>query len=149
VRDELQALGLEAASLVCGVADLDPVTEARARGLWDVAALCDGYRSSLRAIERSATRLVRLPARAAMVESFGVGGRVIRQLVLDPLLPEEIATAAEREALVGAMGEYDRLGRSVWAAFLGRFDVPHRAAPADTRIGAGVSRLEIGAGGPA
>ena len=37
-----------------------------------------------------------------MVESFLLGGRVIRELVLDPLLPEPIVPDAERDALVAA-----------------------------------------------
>ena len=50
-----------------------------------------------------------------MVESFLLGGRVIRQLVLDPLLPEPILPVGERDALAGAMRRYDRLGRACWA----------------------------------
>jgi hypothetical protein len=39
------------------------------------------------------------------------------------------------------MVRYDRLGRAAWAGLLARFDVPHRSAPADTRMGAGADRL--------
>jgi phenylacetic acid degradation operon negative regulatory protein len=66
-----------------------------------------------------------------------VGGRAIRQLVLDPLLPEPIARADERAALVEALRRYDRLGRARWARFLARFDVPHLgadSAPAHLRL---------------
>src|SRR5262249_14914529 len=58
------------------------------------------------------------------------GGRVIRQLVLDPLLPEPLAPEALRRELAQAMRRYDRLGRRAWAAFLARHGAPHVATPA-------------------
>ena len=68
-----------------------------------------------------------------MIESFRLGGAAIRQLTLDPLLPEPIVPGDERSALVAAMRRYDAAGRSCWAAFLTRHGVRHRSAPADTR----------------
>jgi phenylacetic acid degradation operon negative regulatory protein len=92
-----------------------------------------GYRAARREIERSSARLPELPEAEAMVESFRLGGRVLQQLVLDPLLPAPLVDERERRALLESMRAYDRLGRDAWAAFLGRFGVPHRTAPADTR----------------
>ena len=81
-------------------------------------------------------KLTSLPARA-MVESFLLGGRAIRQIVLDPLLPEPLVPAAERGALVAAMRRYDRVGRACWAGFMRAFDVlPEARAPVDLRLGA-------------
>ena len=78
-----------------------------------------------------------------MVESFLLGGRVIRQIVLDPLLPEPMVPAAERTALVDAMRPYDRAGRACWASFMRGFDVlPEARAPVDLRIVDGAGRLE-------
>lgn len=65
-----------------------------------------------------------------MVESFLLGGRVIRELVLDPLLPEPLAPEAERRALVSAMRRYDRAGRRAWASFMTRYGAPHVSSPA-------------------
>ena len=69
-----------------------------------------------------------------MVESFLLGGRALRQLVFDPLLPEAIAPAEARAELLETMRDYDVLGRTAWAEFLTRYDVPHRETPADTRM---------------
>lgn len=143
VRDELASLGLPGADLVFAVRDLDAPSEERARRLWDVRELSRRYRDLLRGIDRSSARLEKLSAGEAMVESFNVGGRALRQLILDPLLPEEIHPTAEREALFAAMTEYDRLGRLAWAELLGRFGVPHLRAPLDGRFEARSRAAEI------
>jgi phenylacetic acid degradation operon negative regulatory protein len=118
VRDQLRDLGLSAKAIVFGVHDLDAGAERRARRLWHTAALRDGYRASLAALAKSERRLGALPAHAALVESFRLGGRVIRQIVLDPMLPEPLVPTAERKALVEAMCRYDHAGRSCWSSFL-------------------------------
>lgn len=138
--DELHGLGLEAGAIVFRVGELERPTDARARSLWDVAALCDGYRRSFLDLETSAEELPKLPEAQAMVESYLLGGRVIRQLVLDPLLPEPIVPAAERRALVAALRRYDDAGRRIWAPFMERHGAPHVNAPADTHA---ASRLEL------
>ena len=84
-------------------------------------------------IDASSARLSTLPEAQAMVESFRLGGRVLQQLVLDPLLPAPLVDERERRALVESMRAYDRLGRDAWVGFLGRYGIPHRTAPADTR----------------
>lgn len=141
VREELQRLGLEGDAPVFTLGDLDADTETRARSLWDAAELVASYRAARDVLKRSAEALRGLPERDAMVESFTLGGRVLQQLVLDPLLPDPILDTRERDALVDAMRDYDRLGRDCWAAFLSHYDVPHRQAPADTRMAVGVERL--------
>ena len=123
VRDELVSLGLDAQALVFTIADLDAAADRRARRLWNGEALVASYRASRRKIEASAARLGSLEPAEAMVESFVLGGRVIRQLVLDPLLPEPIVPAAERIALADEMRRYDRLGRAAWREFLREYGV--------------------------
>jgi phenylacetic acid degradation operon negative regulatory protein len=133
LRAELIALGLPPPDLLVGLHDFDEVSERRARGLWDVPALRHGYRRSLADLEASAARLGRLPPARAMAESFLLGGRVVRELVLDPLLPDEICPGDERRALVERLREYDRAGRLVWAALMQRWGLPFRRAPVDVR----------------
>jgi phenylacetic acid degradation operon negative regulatory protein len=130
LRAELRELGLESDALLALVQELDAENEARARGLWKREAFAKSYARSLAELEASEARLAALPAERAMVESFLLGGRVIRDLVLDPLLPEPLAPAAERRALVAAMRRYDRAGRRAWASFMARHGAPHVASPA-------------------
>lgn len=130
LHGELRELGLEANALLAFVRELDPASEARARRLWKRDAFALGYRRSQKELAASEARLARLPEYEAMVESFLLGGRVIRELVLDPLLPEPLAPEEERRALVQAMRRYDRTGRRAWASFLARHGAPHVANPA-------------------
>jgi phenylacetic acid degradation operon negative regulatory protein len=135
-REQLYALGLDAKAPVFVVHDLDDATARRACALWPATALVQTWRTTRQELERSERTLPQLPLERAMVESFLVGGRAIRLLVLDPLLPERIVPARERDLLLATLRRYDRLGRSVWATFLRGFGVPHLHAPADVRIDA-------------
>lgn len=118
VRQQLHELGLDAKAMVFGIRGLDSSAEGRARRLWNTTALRDGYRASLAALKKSERRLADLPAHEALVESFLLGGRVIRQIVLDPLLPEPLVSVSERAGLVEALRYYDRAGRACWSSFL-------------------------------
>jgi phenylacetic acid degradation operon negative regulatory protein len=115
------------------VRDLDPTSDLEARSLWDAARLVDESRQALAALRESEARIGGLSSEEAMVETFLVGGRVLRQLIRHPLLPAEILDPAPLRALLEAMRHYDRLGRSAWAPFLARHDVPHHTLPLDAR----------------
>lgn len=134
VRERLSRLGLAPGSLVVGVSDLDPASDARARRLWDPALLASEQRAGCDELAESRRRLARASEEQAMAETFLVGGKMIRLLVLDPLLPSEIAPIDAREALVEAMVEYDEFGRACWAGFMARHGAPHRRTPVDLRL---------------
>lgn len=134
LRAELQTLGLPPGDVVCRLADFDAATERRARRLWRPGELRRGYRAALARLEASAGRLGTRSERDAMVESFLLGGEVLRQLVLDPLLPDAICPTEDRERLIARMRDYDRAGRAAWAGLLRRHDVPYRRAPIDARL---------------
>ncbi len=133
VREELAALGLAPGAVVCEMRELDPVSDARARKLWDTDELVAVYRRHRQQLDVSTRRLRGRNAEVAMIESFRVGGAVLRLLAHDPLLPEPIVVAAERSALVAAMRDYDAIGRSSWSGFLSSHGVRQSKAPVDTR----------------
>ncbi|MDE0887583.1 MAG: PaaX family transcriptional regulator [Myxococcota bacterium] len=143
LRGRLAALGLEASALVFGLAQLDSATEARASNLWDVSALRRGYGDEIERLSRSRRRLANSANPRAMVETFRVGGQAIRQLVLDPLLPEAISPSEERKALAACMLDYDAFGRGCWAEFLAEHGVLHPRTPADLRGAAGSESLAL------
>jgi len=129
IRLELEALGADARLSCFRLNELAPEDEQRARRLWDVDALSGSYRQALAAMRESQCRLAQLDEKAAMVESFIIGGRVIRQLVLDPLLPDEIHPGDERRQVADTLRAYDKLGRACWAPLLRRHGVRVKAAP--------------------
>jgi phenylacetic acid degradation operon negative regulatory protein len=145
-RETLTALGLATGILVASLRELDLATQQRARGLWDRQALEAGYRDACLALERSGARLSSLSPREAMVESFLLGGWAIRQLALDPLLPEEICPSAGRSALLDAMRRYDRIGRAAWAEFLDRYGVRHSRGAQDLRMTDAAATLSAAGG---
>jgi phenylacetic acid degradation operon negative regulatory protein len=118
VRAELRELGWPPGVLVCGLRDLDSATEARARRLWEADALDEAYRTTTTRLTKSGAALFELPLEQAVVESFLLGGRAIRQLAFDPLLPEPIVDPTLRRALVEAMRHYDVAGRRIWKKFM-------------------------------
>lgn len=131
LRDELNGLGFPDSELVFRLQDLDPHNEARARGLWDVEELRRGHLALRSELEAGTARLPHLATGEAMVESFLLGGRAVRRLVQDPLLPEVICPGLERTALLETLRLYDRGGRLAWADFLKRYDIPYLRTPLD------------------
>jgi len=129
LRPRLHALGLDVDAPIFSIRDLDSESEARARELWDARALCRGYREGRDVLRRSAERLRSLPAERALVESFLVGGRALRQLAFDPLLPEPIVEAAPRREFVDELRRYDRLGRAHWRTFMSAQGMPSLESP--------------------
>ncbi len=136
LRPSLLGLGLDPGALVLRADGLDPAREARARGLWDVPALEAAYDRGVESLLRSEARLETLAEGEAMVESFRLGGEMIRLLVLDPLLPAPLVDVDERRRLVRAMRRYDRVGRRAWAGFMESHGAPTARAPVHTDGGA-------------
>jgi phenylacetic acid degradation operon negative regulatory protein len=128
IRSGLHDLGFDRSAPVFRLEGLDVETDAAARRLWDDESLGAGYERSLADLARSERDLETLPEGEAMVESYLLGGRVLRQLVLDPVLPDPLAPAATRRALVLAMRRYDRQGRALWSRFLASHGAPHARA---------------------
>lgn len=146
VRARLADLGLGVAigtePIVFGMTSLDGDAESIARKLWDTERLLGDYLELTARLERSAARLATLPPAAAMRESFELGGEAIRQLVVDPLLPDQIAPENARRALLEAMRHYDLLGRRCWASWLGGESEPEQL-PAGVRA-AGIRATGVG-----
>jgi phenylacetic acid degradation operon negative regulatory protein len=134
VHRDLAALGLPAGDMVFVLRQLDDASEQHARSLWDIAAMERAYRKLREQIEISRARLANLPTGEAMAESYLLGGRALRSLILDPLLPQPICSNRERDALLTTMRDYDRLGRLAWAELLKRHQVPYLRTPIDSRI---------------
>ncbi len=131
-RSALTDSGLASGSPVFRVDALDHSATDKAQRLWNSAAIRRGYRDTIVALQRSRPRLATEPLQAAMIESFRLGGAVIRSLVLDPLLPDTMVPAAERRAVIREMERYDRAGRRLWSRHLKPFHIGGQQTPVDT-----------------
>lgn len=129
-RLRLHELGLEDSAPIFRITDLGAVEE-RAAKLWQVDELRNSYRRTRGDLERSAARLAKLPRARAMAESFVLGGKAIRNMVFDPLLPEALVPVAERRAMIEELKRYDKLGRQCWREFMKEQGAPHIEAPLD------------------
>lgn len=129
-RARLSALGCTPTPVVFQLSELDDGTLERARGLWNVGQLESHYAETRRCLAASAERLPTLARDAAMAESFRVGGAAVRQIALDPLLPDSIVDVAARRAMIDEMRAYDRLGRDAWKQWAGA-SVELESSPVD------------------
>jgi phenylacetic acid degradation operon negative regulatory protein len=117
VRQRLYTLGLEREAIVFLASGLDADREAAARRLWDGKALSARYRKLRQQMEAWLARFAELEPDVAARESFLLGGRAIREVVFDPLLPEPLVDVAERHAFVAMVHRFDQAGRVAWQRF--------------------------------
>lgn len=117
VRTRLHALGLDGEASVFVAAELDENLEKDAHSLWDGRALSAAYRRTERQIDRWLERAQELEPDVAARESFLLGGAAIRQIVYDPLLPEELVDIDARHAFFDSVRRMDREGRRIWKRF--------------------------------
>jgi phenylacetic acid degradation operon negative regulatory protein len=129
VRVRLYGLGLERDASIFVASTFEPSLEARARGLWDGEALSLSYNKTRTELERWLLRAQHLEPDVAARESFLLGGRAIRQIVYDPLLPPPFVDVDERRAFVDTMKRMDREGRRIWRRFF-EFKEPRAALSA-------------------
>lgn len=114
VRTRLYLLGLEREASVFLTSGFEPAREARIRRLWDGRALTANYRRLKRELEAWLATHAQLDPERAAREVFEIGGRAIRHVVFDPLLPDPLVDAQARHDFVDAVRRVDRLGRQIW-----------------------------------
>lgn len=118
LRRELHMLGLASSATVLGVNGLSEDDDSRARDLWDVNRLQSGYRDMVERLKNSEAALERLTPEAAAAETLLLGRAVIREIVHDPLLPDDLSPSAERRTLIDRMQRYQARARAIWMGVL-------------------------------
>ncbi len=118
LRDELVALGLDPHASVFKMEELNPDQEQRARALWDCPALEGSYSKLHGDLSVSLRHLEELPLNDSVREAFLLGREGIRQVVLDPLLPQPLIDEDKRSAMVEVLQSYCDKGLKLWARFL-------------------------------
>ncbi len=114
LRRRLHALGLEQSAGVFVVTGFDAERSRRIARLWDCKALNGAYRSLRAQLEDWLQRSPALELAVAMRESFLLGGKAIRQVVFDPMLPEPMVDTGARHAFIASVRRYDQAGQAIW-----------------------------------
>jgi len=117
IRARLYALGLEREAAVFVANSFSADVEARARTLWDGKALTASYKKLRVQLEKWMSRSGDLEPDVAARESFLLGGKAIRHIVYDPLLPSPFVDADERRVFIQTTRQMDREGRRIWRRF--------------------------------
>jgi phenylacetic acid degradation operon negative regulatory protein len=100
------------------------------RDLFGLERMARAMDRACRDLEASEKRLHTLSRERALIETFTVGGRAIKILFDDPLLPATLLPAGWRgDDLRERFARYDRLGRARWREALG-LALGERPAPA-------------------
>ncbi len=124
VRKRLYSLGLEQEALVFVAQHFDNEREQAIQRLWDGVALTNSYRQLRQQMDDWLARADDLEADVAARESFLLGGKAIRQVVFDPLLPEPMVDVAERHRFVDAVHRFDRAGHVIWRQLIANSQHP-------------------------
>jgi len=116
-RSRLVQLGLDETAMLARIAELQPPQAIDPQHLWRTRTLEATYREHLAQLKASTRRLKSMNDASAARETLLLGRSVTRQILLDPLLPEEMVDQKMRGAMIDAMRGYDRLGRKFWGEF--------------------------------
>jgi phenylacetic acid degradation operon negative regulatory protein len=118
IREELFALGLDRQASVFRMDELNPEEERRVRAMWDAQRLEETYSRLHGELNTSMNRLDELPLHDSVREAFLLGREGIRQVVLDPLLPDPLIDEEKRLAMVDTLQDYCDKGLNLWTRFL-------------------------------
>lgn len=134
-RARLQRLDIASGiSTLLEVSRLEPSYGDNLIARWDITTRTAMQMALQEELEASLLELEDRDLEGAARETFVLGGRAIRALLLDPLLPEVLAAPQARRALEKQMRSYDEKGRKIWSSLLGvPFEVaaPHGPAMAN------------------
>jgi len=114
LRERLHKLGLVDEVIEEPLGGAHAAREARARTLWDGAALTRGYHEMQARLVDWLARAPELGPEEAARESFLLGNEAIRQLVFDPLLPAPLVDTDARQRFSEAVIAFDAAGHRIW-----------------------------------
>lgn len=114
LRNRLYSQGLETEAAVFEIRHLDVERDNRARRLWGGEALARNYQETRVRLNEWLARSHELEIEEAARESFVIGDAAIRQLVFDPLLPDELVDSQERHTFIESVLQFDQVGQAIW-----------------------------------
>lgn len=120
VRQRLYNLGLEREAVVFIAHDFSPNHATNIQHLWDTQTLNHNYQQLTQQMQAWLTRAPQLEPQIAARESFVLGGKAIKQVVFDPLLPEPLVDVKARHEFVEVTRHFDQVGHEIWRRLIGK-----------------------------
>ena len=114
-RRRLLDLGLDSDSLALHIDAAEPTGAIDPARLWNTPMLESRYATRLTQLRASRTRIPSLTPQDAAREALAVGRAVTRDILIDPLLPQEMVDTGLRRRMIDEMIDYDRLAKAYWA----------------------------------
>lgn len=121
ISKDLIKLGLSPKSLIIIISKLDVQEELKLRSLWNTQYLENSYNVMLKELDQSLIHLEQVSIAEAAKISLIQARKAINQLILDPLLPDELFDPTIRQKLLTLMTIYHNNTRKIWSKFL--FDI--------------------------
>jgi phenylacetic acid degradation operon negative regulatory protein len=115
IRQALIELGLQPAARLWLIQQTEPA--ANFEHLWDTGALEARYANHVANLQLSTRHIPKLDTFAAAKQTLALGREVTRDIVMDPLLPQQMINTELRGEMITAMKAYDTLGKDCWRAF--------------------------------
>jgi phenylacetic acid degradation operon negative regulatory protein len=117
IRSRLMDLEAAPTLLIARASALDAARNRAFRTLWPVEALQASHLELAAMLDRAQVALAEARGAAAARTTLTLGRRAVRQIMRDPLLPDEICPQAPLAGLITAMSRFDVLGKRVWQDF--------------------------------
>lgn len=124
IRQRLHQLGLEAGAIVFRADQFGPSHQNRLRTLWHNLDLNQRYAAVQQQLEAWLTTASQLSPDQAAREAFLLGRPAIRQVLYDPLLPDDFVDAQARRQCFESVRRFDSAGRALWWQFFQFSDTP-------------------------
>lgn len=118
-RSRLLDLECAPSLLVVRASGLDDARSRAYRTFWPVDALRASHAELADLLDRAARSLENAEGREAARMTLTLGRRAVRQIMRDPLLPDEICPQESLATLIDAMSRFDVLGKRIWREFFG------------------------------
>ena len=123
VKIRLESMGLENGAIHLKISDFEPAVKSGIPGLWNFSDLNSGYTKSTTTLQNWLNQYESLEIQEAARQSFMLGNEAIKQMIYDPLLPEEWINGTARQAFIEILKEFDNTGHSIWRTVLENAEV--------------------------
>lgn len=117
IRARLNDLECAPSLLLVRASGMDPARQRAYPKLWPTEALQASHAELTELLQRAAEALTGAHGHDAARTALTLGRRAVRQILRDPLLPDDICSPQPLARLIAAMTHFDTLGKRIWQDF--------------------------------